>query len=110
MFVQTGGWQVCVPGTLQTCGCEELHVCGEEGQVWEPPLQVCGFLLPHEPPPQTPPPLPLHVAATKPLHTPCAPPLQLPGSFLQSCSCELQVWPGSLPQANGDPPPQHCPT
>jgi len=91
MVVQTAGWQVCVPGTLHTCGVVGLQVCGEVGQVWDVPLQVWAFVLPHVPPPQTPPPLPLHVAAAWLLQLPCAPPVQFPGSFVQSCSCELHV-------------------
>ena len=111
MIEQTGGWQVCVPGSWQVWLVGPLHVCGDVAQVCWMPLQVCGFLLvqlaalqaagtkllqvpgvPLQPAPvQAPMTSPLHVADV-------GLPLQFPGSLSQVCFWPPQVWCRRLPQ------------
>ena len=77
---QTGGWQVCVPGRLHTCGNGPLQVWGEVGQVCVVPLQVWGLRLPQPGLLQLGALLqtaavPLHAAAEVPLQVPTTTPL-----------------------------------
>ena len=92
----TGGWHVCVPGTLHTWANGPLQVWGEVGQVWKMPLHCWACLLPQVPALQTgvllqAPAPPLHAEALNPTHDPMTAPLQAAG---------LAPWqfPGSLSQ------------